>query len=151
VIQSGALTRSPPGGQEAFPDACPTSGRAGNAATHESARGSRPDQPRSVPVTSVTKGSAQVRNGPGLGAVAFTRPDGQPVRSAPALPGSDGELAHCHDAHITTDTIVPIGLADKLDLDLAIWACFANARIDAEQVSQQRDHEELELAACPAR
>ena len=86
---------------------------------------------------------------------AFTRPDGQPVPSAPALPGSDGDgdgyLVHCHDADITTDTIVPIGLADKLDLDLAIWACFANARIDAEHASQQQDHEELELAACPAR
>jgi hypothetical protein len=78
---------------------------------------------------------------------ALTRPDGQPVPSAPALPGSDGDLAHCHDADITTDTIVPIGLADKLDLDLAIWACFANARIDAERVSQQQDQEEPELAA----
>ena len=75
-----------------------------------------------------------------------TRPDGQPVPSAPALPGSDGGLAHCHDADITTDTIVPIGLADKLDLDLAIWACFANARIDAEQASQQQERG-LDLAA----
>ena len=77
---------------------------------------------------------------------AFTRPDGQPVPSAPALPGSDGDLARCHDADITTDTIVPIGLADKLDLDMAIWACFANARIDAEQASQQQERG-LDLAA----
>jgi 5-methylcytosine-specific restriction endonuclease McrA len=85
---------------------------------------------------------------PAHGAFAFTRPDGQPVPSAPALPGSDGDLAHCHDADITTDTIVPIGLADKLDLDMAIWACFANARIDAEQArTQQEDQKEPELAA----
>ena len=49
------------------------------------------------------------------------------------------DLAHCHDADITTGTIAPIGLADKLDLDLAIWACFANARIDAEQISEQQE------------
>jgi 5-methylcytosine-specific restriction endonuclease McrA len=77
---------------------------------------------------------------------AFTRPDGQAVPSAPALPGSDGDLARCHDADITTDTIVPIGLADKLDLDMAIWACFANARIDAEHASQQQE-QGLDLAA----
>ncbi len=59
--------------------------------------------------------------------------------NGPALPGSDGELARCHDAGITTDTIIPTGLGDKLDLDLAIWACFVNARIDQE-ASQQ--HEE---------
>ena len=76
---------------------------------------------------------------PAQSGFGFTRPDGQPVPSAPALPGSDGDLAHCHDADITTDTIVPIGLADKLDLDLAIWACFANARIDAEQISEQQE------------
>jgi len=75
------------------------------------------------------------------GGFAFTRPNGQPLPTAPALPGSDGDgdLARCHDADITTDTIVPIGLADKLDLDMAIWAAFANARIDAEQASQQQE------------
>jgi hypothetical protein len=30
-----------------------------------------------------------------------------------------------------------VGLGDRLDLDLAIWACFANARVAAEQVAQQ--------------
>ncbi|HEX3924951.1 MAG TPA: HNH endonuclease signature motif containing protein, partial [Streptosporangiaceae bacterium] len=59
---------------------------------------------------------------------AFTRPGGQPMPNGPALPGSDGDLARCHDADITTDTIIPAGLGDKLDLDLAIWACLANTR-----------------------
>ena len=81
------------------------------------------------------------------GEFAFTRPDGRPVPSAPALPGSDGDLARCHDADITTETIVPIGLADKLDLDMALWACFANARINAERASEQENHEGPELAA----
>ncbi len=70
---------------------------------------------------------------------AFTRPDGQPMPSSPALPGSDGDLTQCHPADITTDTIIPAGLGDKLDLDLAIWACYANARID-QQTSQQHPH-----------
>ncbi len=83
------------------------------------------------------------------GGFAFTRPDGQPMPSGPALPGSDGDLAGCHDAEITTDTIIPAGLGDKLDLDLAIWACFANARIDEQQASQQEQEleQEQDLAA----
>jgi len=63
--------------------------------------------------------------------------------NAPALPGSNGELAHCHNADITTDTIIPAALGDKLDLDLAIWACLANARLDQEA---SRQHEQ-QLAA----
>jgi 5-methylcytosine-specific restriction endonuclease McrA len=73
------------------------------------------------------------------GGFTFTRPDGQPMPSGPSLPGSDGDLAGCHDAQITTDTIIPAGLGDKLDLDLAIWACFANARTDQQQASQHHD------------
>jgi hypothetical protein len=73
------------------------------------------------------------------GGFAFTRPDGQPMPPGPALPGSDGDLAGCYDAVITADTIIPAGLGDQLDLDLAIWACFANARLDQE-ASQQQEH-----------
>jgi Domain of unknown function (DUF222)/HNH endonuclease len=76
---------------------------------------------------------------PARGGFAFTRPDGQPMLSGPALPGSDGDLTRCHDADITTDTIIPYGLADKFDLELAVWACFANARVAAERASQQQD------------
>jgi hypothetical protein len=80
------------------------------------------------------------------GSFTFIRPDGQPLPSAPDLPGSDGDLTRCHDADITTDTIIPIGLADNLDLDLAIWAAFANTRIDRE--ARQHQHEDnFDLAA----
>jgi hypothetical protein len=76
------------------------------------------------------------------GGFVFTRPDGQFMPNCPTLPGSDGDLAACHDAEITTETIVPTGLADKFDLDLAIWACFANARITAERANEgQHDHD----------
>jgi hypothetical protein len=43
------------------------------------------------------------------------------------------------EAEITTETIIPIGLADKFDLELAIWACLANARIKAELAAEHRD------------
>jgi HNH endonuclease len=73
------------------------------------------------------------------GTFAFTRPDGQPMPNAPALPGSDGDPAGCHNADVTAGTIIPAGLADQLDLDLAIWACFANARLDQEASQQQHE------------
>jgi 5-methylcytosine-specific restriction endonuclease McrA len=84
------------------------------------------------------------------GGFAFTRPDGQPMPNAPDLPASDGDLAGCHPADITTDTIIPTGLADKFDLELAIWACLANARIAAERAAAERaaeDPQEHDLAA----
>jgi len=80
------------------------------------------------------------------GTFTFTRPDSQPMPAAPSLPGSDGDLTACHNADITTDTIIPDGLADKFDLDIAIWAAFANARIDRERQQQQQQHEH-QLAA----
>jgi hypothetical protein len=79
------------------------------------------------------------------GTFAFTRPDGQPLPNAPHLPDSDGDLTRCHNADITTDTIIPIGLADQPDLDLAIWAAFTNARIDRENRDYQ--DQDLDLAA----
>ncbi len=63
----------------------------------------------------------------------------------PELPGSDGDLARCHAAEITIDTIIPIGLADKFDLELAVWAALANARIAAERATE--DQQEPDLAA----
>jgi hypothetical protein len=75
------------------------------------------------------------------GTFTFTRPDGQPMPGNPELPDCNGDLTRCHDADIGIDTIIPTGLADKLDLELAIWACFANARIAAERTEDQREHD----------
>jgi hypothetical protein len=77
----------------------------------------------------------------------FTRPDGRPVPSSPALPGGDPDLAACHDALITAETIVPAGVTDTFDLELTIWACLANARLDQQQTTQQAQHQEQALAA----
>lgn len=66
------------------------------------------------------------------GGFIFTRPDGTSLPASPPLPGASGDISACHDAVITEDTIIPNWNGDKLDLDLAIWASFANARLTEE-------------------
>ena len=49
-----------------------------------------------------------------------------------------GDITTTHDADITPQTINTPG--DRLDLHLAIWAAFANARIIQERQQQAADH-----------
>jgi hypothetical protein len=65
---------------------------------------------------------------PGGGPFAFYRPDGTQLPSCPPLPEPDGGIGQAHDADITPDTIIPPWYGERLDLDYAIWVCFANAR-----------------------
>jgi hypothetical protein len=65
---------------------------------------------------------------PGGGPFAFYCPDGSPLPSCPPLPEPGGGIGAAHDADITPETIVPPWYGERLDLDYAIWACFANAR-----------------------
>ncbi len=51
------------------------------------------------------------------------------MAASPQLPGANGAITSYYDADITDRTIVPAALGDKLNLDMAIWACFANARL----------------------
>lgn len=67
------------------------------------------------------------------GEVTVTRPDGGELPSSPQLESSGTDIADCHDADITPDTIVAYGYGDRLNLDLAIWASFANAKLRAAQ------------------
>jgi 5-methylcytosine-specific restriction endonuclease McrA len=69
------------------------------------------------------------------GGFTFTTRTGALVPASPALPASDEDIRTCHDARIAPHTIIPAWYGDKLDLDLAIWACFANAKTAAEQVA----------------
>jgi 5-methylcytosine-specific restriction endonuclease McrA len=64
---------------------------------------------------------------------SFYRPDGTPLPSSPPLPEPDGTIGETHDADITPDTIIPPWYGERLDLNHAIWACFANARIRQER------------------
>src|SRR5215471_738545 len=77
---------------------------------------------------------------PGGGAFAFCRPDGSPLPSSPLLPEPDRPIDQAHDADITPDTIIPPWYGERLDLDHAIYVCFANART----------REERELGGDPA-
>jgi hypothetical protein len=73
--------------------------------------------------------------------------DGRHVPNSPALAGGDPDLAACHDALITAETIVPAGLADTFDLELTIWACLANARLAQQLATEQTGRQEQGLAA----
>ena len=79
------------------------------------------------------------------GTFIFTRPDGTILPNCPPLPEADADLSSQHQADITADSIIPSGLADKFDLDVTIWASFANARL-AEELRQEHTLEQ-ELAA----
>jgi hypothetical protein len=74
------------------------------------------------------------RPGPGF---VFYRPDGTALPSSPPLPEPDGEIRDCHDAEISPDTIIPPWYGERLDLDHAIYICFANARTQAERQAGQ--------------
>ena len=67
------------------------------------------------------------------GTFAFYRPDGAALPASPALPAPDGSIGDCHDADITPDTIIPPWYGERLDLDHAIYVCFANAANQARQ------------------
>jgi 5-methylcytosine-specific restriction endonuclease McrA len=65
--------------------------------------------------------------GPG-GAFTFYDPGGTVIPASPALPQPGGTIEDCHDADITPGTIIPPWYGERLDLDHAIYTCFANAR-----------------------
>jgi hypothetical protein len=75
------------------------------------------------------------------GTFAFWQPDGTPVPSCPALPAPAGTIADWHDADITPDTIIPPWYGERLDLDYAIYTCFANAANAAKAANAARQHD----------
>ena len=48
--------------------------------------------------------------------------------ASPPLPPPGGGIGDAHDAGIGPDTIIPPWYGERLDLDHAIYVCFANAR-----------------------
>ena len=63
----------------------------------------------------------------------FYRPDGTMIPASPPLPQADGTIGDWHDADITPETIIPPWYGERLDLDYAIYTCFANAANQARQ------------------
>jgi len=78
------------------------------------------------------------------GAFTFIRPEGTAIPAAPALPDVAGAIEGCHDADITPGTIIPAWYGERLDLDHAIYVCFANAANRARQRDPGERQEERE-------
>jgi hypothetical protein len=74
---------------------------------------------------------------------AFYNPQGTPMPACPKLRAGPGGISATHDAVITPATIIPPNSGGRLDLNLAIWIAFTNARIKAER----RDSEQATAAA----
>jgi hypothetical protein len=70
------------------------------------------------------------------GTFVFYRPDGTAIPSSPPLPQPGGTIGYFHDADITPETIIPPWYGERLDLDHAIYVCFANAANAANAASQ---------------
>jgi hypothetical protein len=65
--------------------------------------------------------------------IAFYTPEGVPIPPSPALPVPSGDITACHNAAIIPSTIIPPNSGERLDLNMAIWVAFTNARIKAER------------------
>jgi hypothetical protein len=72
--------------------------------------------------------------------VPLERLEAQICELAGPLPEPGGPISQAHDADITPDTIIPPWYGERLDLDHAIWVCFANARTE-EQKRADRDQD----------
>ena len=70
------------------------------------------------------------------GTFTFYDPAGTVIPPSPALPQPEGTIEGCHDADITPDTIIPAWYGERLDLDYAIYTCFANADYQARHPGQ---------------
>jgi hypothetical protein len=62
---------------------------------------------------------------------AFYTKDGTPIPGCPQLPHGPGDITTTHHARITPATITSPNSGEQLNLSLAIWIAFANARIQA--------------------
>jgi hypothetical protein len=70
------------------------------------------------------------------GTFTFYRTDGTMIPVSPPLPSASGTIEDWHDADITPETIIPPWYGERLDLDHAIYVCFANAANAANQARQ---------------
>jgi hypothetical protein len=75
------------------------------------------------------------------GAFTFYRPDGTELPSCPALLEPGGAIGDCLDADITPGTIIPAWYGEHLDLDHAIYICFANAANAARHDAEPGQHD----------
>jgi hypothetical protein len=84
------------------------------------------------------------------GGFAFYRPDGTALPPSPALPPPGGTIGDCHDAEITPGTIIPPWYGERLNLDYAIYTCFAHAEHQARHHDQAERPDLYQTAPAPA-
>ena len=84
------------------------------------------------------------------GTFAFYRPDGTAIPASPPLPEPGGTIGDCHDADITPETIIPPWYGERLDLDYAIYVCFANARTEEERQADRDGSRDLDPGSGPS-
>ena len=95
-------------------------------------RPGQPDQP--VPLAPQWSTTAATPSPPRPAAPSrSTAPTARRCRPARPCPHPGRHQRPTHDADITPDTIIPPWYGERLDLDHAIWACFANARTREER------------------
>ena len=73
---------------------------------------------------------------PGGGLPAGSRPNGKPGNFNAVI------RVVSHDADITPDTIIPPWYGERLDLDHAIYVCFANARTEEQKQADREQAQE---------
>ena len=73
------------------------------------------------------------------GGFTFHAHDGTPLPASPPLTAPAGDITACHPAVITPATIIPPNSGERLDLHMAIWVAFTNARVRAERRQRERD------------
>jgi hypothetical protein len=78
----------------------------------------------------------------------FFLADGTPVPDAPPLPGGSADgLKDSHDADLDWHTIIPPHSGERLDLQMAIWICFHNTKVQAQRrAEEQRERAQVTLA-----
>jgi len=65
----------------------------------------------------------------------------------PGAAGADGAIGDWHDADISPETIIPPWYGERLDLDHAIYVCFANARTEEERRAARDEADESRVQA----
>lgn len=76
------------------------------------------------------------------GTFTFHSPDGTQIPPTGPPPEITGQISGCHDTDIGPGTIIPPWYGERLNLDHAIWTCFANAETHARR-QREREHRDL--------
>ncbi|HEX6450145.1 MAG TPA: DUF222 domain-containing protein [Trebonia sp.] len=82
------------------------------------------------------------------GTFTFYLADGTPIPNAPPLPGGSANgLKDSHDADLDWHTIIPPDSGERLDLQMAIWICFHNTKVQTQRRELQEQRRQGQVCA----